>query len=245
MKIVICDDNAQCREETAALVREYIRQRDRHMDLAVFSCPVELLEEARRAGGFDIYLLDVLMPRINGIELGMQLRQWDFDSKILYLTSSTDYAIAAFKAKASDYLLKPVKREELFQALDDAVASLASRREKGIFLKTRESNIRLSYDSILYAQLEKKAVVYHLTNGKTVVGAAIRTGFSEAVQELLQEGRFALCGKSLVVNLYHIHAVETEMIRFRTGDQTYIGRRASRELRSAWADFWINREESQ
>lgn len=245
MKIAICDDDALCADAAMAMVTEYCTRRSRDITVSAYTRPGELLEVSQRIGGYDIYILDILMPDLNGIDLGLQLRKRDPGSKILYVTSSTDYAIAAFKAKASDYLLKPVQREELFAALDDAIASLSERREKGFLLKTRDSSIYLPFDRILYAQLDRKTVVYHLTNGKTMEGAAIRTGFAEAVQELLRDSRFAMCGTSMAVNLYHVHTVENESLKFKTGQQAYISRRACRELRSAWSDFWINKEGSK
>lgn len=245
MQIAICDDDRLCREAVTELVTEYIQQKDRVISFDVYSQAGDLLEAVQRLGSYDIYILDIMMPKTNGIELGMQLRQQDGESKILYLTSSTDFAIAAFKARASDYLLKPAKKEELFAALDDAIATLAEKREKGMVLKTRDSSIKLAFDSILFAQLDKKTVVYHLVNGKTIESAAIRTGFAEAVQELLQDPRFAMCGTSMVVNLYYVHSVENEILKFKSGQQAYLSRRASRELRSVWADFWINGEGSK
>lgn len=108
MRIAICDDEKACREEVTPLVKEYIQQSGLAMDLTVYENGTDLLEDARRIGSFDIYILDILMPLLNGIDLGIQLRELDTDSKIFYLTSSPDYSIRAFKAKAWEYLLKPV-----------------------------------------------------------------------------------------------------------------------------------------
>ena len=112
-------------------------------------------------------------------------------------------------------------------------------------VKNRDSSIRLAFDSILYAQLEKKTVVYHLVNGKTIESATIRTSFTEAVQELLRDSRFAMCSTSMVVNLYYVHSVDNEVLKFKTGQRTYLSRRASRELRSVWSNFWFNEEGSK
>lgn len=240
MKIAICDDDTLCRETVFQVVTEYIEQGNREISVASFERASDLMEDSLRIGGYDIYILDILMPRTNGIELGLQLRDAGFDSKILYLTSSTDYAIAAFKAKASDYLLKPIKKEELFSALDEAITSLVEKREKGLVVKTRDSTLKLSFDSILYAELDKKAVVYHLVNGKTIKGVAIRTSFAEAVQEMLRDNRFTMCGASMVVNLYYINVVDNDILIFKTGHKTYISKRNSRELRSVWSNFWFN-----
>lgn len=244
MNIAVCDDHDECRKNLATLLDRYVESRHRAISVAVYDRGSDLLEEAQRIGGFDLYILDVLMPRLNGIELGRQLRASNFDGKILYLTASEEYAIDAFRVNAFGYLLKPVKEEELFGLLDAVVASVSSRRDKGTIVKSKDSSVKLSFDSILYAELERKKVVYHLVNGRTVEGTAIRIGFSDAVQQLLQDKRFALCGASMVVNLHYITAVGADSLLFTNGLQLYIGKRASRDLRSVWSDYWFNGEEN-
>ena len=66
------------------------------------------MDAAEKLGGFDIYILDILMPGMDGIELGVRLRELGYDGSIIYLTSSTDFAIDSYKAEASNYILKPV-----------------------------------------------------------------------------------------------------------------------------------------
>lgn len=245
MRIAICDDDTLCREETTQLVKDYIEKSVRIIDLAVYEKATDLLEDVQRTGSFDVYILDILMPKLSGIDLGLRLRELDTDSKIIYLTSSPDYALPAFKAKASEYLLKPAKPQELFSALDAALAHLCEKREKAMVVKTGQSSIRLSFDSILYAELKAKDIHYHLTNGKVIESMSIRTGFAEAVQDILRDNRFSMCSTSMVVNLYHIHALTSDTLTFQNGQTVYLSRRASRELRSIWADFWMNKEGSK
>lgn len=245
MRIAICDDVTTCRSEVAQLVTEYIRQHDRAIDLTVYENGRSLLEDVRRNGSFDIYILDILMPLLNGIELGTRLRELDTDCKIFYLTSSPDYAIRASRVRIWEYLLKPVKKAELFPSLDAAFAVLTEKREKGIVVKTSQSSVRLAFDRILYAELSKKSIHYHLTNGKIVESISIRTGFSEAVQELLRDSRFFMCSTSMVINLYHVEEVTNDTLRFQNGKCIYLSRHVSRELRSIWSNFWMNTEGSK
>lgn len=245
MRIAICDDDSVCRSEVTQLVKEYIAQSSQPIDLYVYENGTVLLEEARRTGSFDIYILDILMPLLNGIELGIRLRELDSDSKIFYLTSSPDYSIHAFRAKAWEYLLKPVKKDELFPALAEAISFLMVKREDSIVVKTSQGSIRLTFDSILYAELSKKNIHYHLTNGKVIETSSIRTGFSEAVQELLRDSRFFMCSASEVINLYHVDEIRQDTLIFRNGKAIYLRKSYSRELRSVWSNFWMNKEGSK
>ena len=245
MRIAICDDDAHCREEILCMVNEYIAGSDRRSSVTVYERADTLLDDVLRFGGFDIYILDIIMPGVNGIHLGVERRKHDYIGKILYLTSSREYAIDAFQAKASEYLLKPVEKNKLFVALDDAIQTISNRKEKSFIVKTRERSIKLGLDSILYVGLYNKTIIYHLVDESAVESTSIRTTFSDAIVELLLDGRFVLCGNSVAVNLYYITMAETDTLFFRNGSKLYIGKRAGREVRSAWTDFWMSGEGSK
>ena len=128
MKIAICDDDALCREQTAALIGEYAQGKD--ISVSEYERPGSVLDDAALMGGFDIYILDVLMPGTDGIQLGMKLRQMGMNGKILYLTSSREYAIDAFKTKAIGYLVKPIRKEALYPLLDEIIQQAAAVNKK-------------------------------------------------------------------------------------------------------------------
>lgn len=243
MKIAVCDDDLLCRQQIAAAVQGYFGSRD--VALSVFSRGSALLEETAKTGGFDLYILDVLMPEINGIQLGMRLRQMGDTGKIVFLTSSPDYALDAFRAMATDYLLKPVTQESISAVLDRILPAVSAQKSKSLILRTKESAIHIDFDTLLYTELVKKTVVYHLVGGREVESMSIRSTFSEAMQELLRDSRFALCGSGRMVNLHHISELNSEYLVFKTGETLHIGKRASRVLRSAWYDFWFEGENSK
>ena len=83
MRIAICDDEAICLSQVAAVADEY--NKDKGISFDTFSHPEDLLEAAEKIGGYDIYILDVIMPSLNGIELGLKLRDAGYDGKIIYL----------------------------------------------------------------------------------------------------------------------------------------------------------------
>lgn len=239
MKIAICDDDALCREQVLDLVNAYIQKRNQDISVSVYDRAAALIDAAQRFGGYDIYILDIIMPGINGIKLGVELREFDPDGKILYLTSSIEFAYESYQAKAFDYILKPIQQDRLFTALDDAIRTIANRKEKSLIVKTRENRVKLTMDQILYVELVDRRVAYHLLNGDTIESTSIRTTFAECIQELLADGRFVLCGSGIAVNLYHVTKADTETLFFKNGKKLYIGKRAGRDMLSIWSDFWL------
>ena len=125
MHIAICDDDEMSRFLILKLLSEYTSaHQDKCLSFSAFSDSEDLLDAAEKLGGFDIYILDILMPGMDGIELGVRLRELGYDGSIIYLTSSTDFAIDSYKAEASDYILKPVIPDAFLHAFDKVVSSV-------------------------------------------------------------------------------------------------------------------------
>ena len=80
------------------------------------------MEHIRIHDIFDLYLLDIIMPNENGIDLGRKIHTIDKGGTIFYLTSSIDFAVDAFSVKASQYLLKPIEQIKLLDALDKVLS---------------------------------------------------------------------------------------------------------------------------
>ncbi len=243
MRVAICDDESLCRAQVLDIATDYAEERqDTEIVFEMFSEPEALLRSTRENGSYDIYILDIVMPGMNGIQLGRTLRNDGIDSKIIYLTSSEEYALESFRVRAFDYILKPIEKDAFYTVLDEAIASIHIKKDRVLVVKTKENSTRITFDSILYAALSKRSIVYHLADGKTVESTTLRTTFTEAVGELLVDKRFALCGASMAVNMHHITIVENEAIVFTDTERVFLGKKACRELRTAWNIYWITQE---
>lgn len=245
MRIAICDDFAVYREQFLYIVNEYFIDKNQNVTVTTYNDGKSLLNDIEKNGGFDIYILDVLMPELTGIELGNSLRQLGHNGQIIYLTSSEEYAIDAFRTKAFNYILKPIDKYELFSTLDEVISIMSAQDVTSIIVKTKNSEVRLPNKSIMYANMNKRIVIYHLTDGQTVESLTIRTTFAEAVKELLQDNRFVLCGASTIINLSYITIIDKDSIQFQDSSQLYVGVRACKHLRSVWRNFWNKDNESK
>lgn len=244
LKIAVCDDDMICRSQIISLLNEYIKQNSsRNITVSEFANAENLLDAISKSCEFDAFILDVVMPGMNGIELGVELRRQGVKGKIIYLTSNDEFAIDSYKAKATNYILKPVAESELFNTLDD-IAEHISSKEKSFIVKTSEGITRLSYEKIVYAELVRKAIVYHLADGSTLESTTIRTGFSKAVEELLCDNSFFLCGSSMLVNLSYVKSVQKDSLIFTDGRILYLPKASCLDIRSAWIDYWLEAERS-
>jgi len=245
MRIAICDDDEYYRNHFAELARDYAAQnKASDITIGAFSHAEQLLDSINKSGGYDIYLLDIIMPGMNGIELGEELRRKGFDEKIIYLSTSEEFALASYRVNAANYIIKPVDDGEFITELDKVVKSVSGLKEKFTLVRTKGGSVKLRFDSIVYAELIRRTVVYHMKDGKTVESVYIRTNFDDAIKALTEDERFIRCGKSLLVNMHHIVEIGSETIGFDNDSKISAGRKLCREVHNAWVRFSFSEEEN-
>lgn len=238
--IAICDDEQEQLTLMDALLREY-HEKHPEVDLRMdtFTSGATLLEHLRSNGNFDIYLLDILMPDENGIELGLKIRKTDQCGHIFYLTISPDYAIDSYLTKASQYMLKPVKKELLFRALDEAIQNWLREHQTFVTIKTRSGLQRLSIREVVYGELVGHCVQYHLADGAVLEGMSVRTSFREAVSGFLEHERFVLCATSFFVNLSFVDMIEAAGLNLVSGGSIPLSRPMRTEVTNRWLDYHL------
>ena len=239
LRFAVCDDNEKELKQALALLEDYLLSRPGLAGRAeAFSSCAALLEKVHAAGGFDLYLLDILMPGQNGIETGRRLRALGDGGEIVYLTNSNDFAADSYEVGAFFYLLKPVSRERLFEVLDRAVQRQRERQGSAVVVSTAQGPRRILLEHIRYAERVGRRVRYYCTDG-TVDSQSIRLPFREAAAPLLADRRFYLCGASFVLNFQHVTGVQGQSALFDNGQALTLPRSAAANFKMAWGSWWL------
>ena len=237
IRIAICDDNSLQRELLQDTLNDYTSRTGLPIKVEEFIDGSELLDRIREHGGFDIYILDLIMPGVNGMEVATTLRMLHDEGIIIFLTSTVDYALASYDVNAFHYLMKPLDRYKLFSVLDRATASLQSAEEQFIVVRTKEGEVRVPLNDLQFVSLKNRTLHYHLVRGSDVDGLVIRVPFREAVAPILRDGRFVLCGISMVVNLTCIDQMDCESVLLNDGTMLYPSKTACSALKKEWVAY--------
>ena len=121
MKVLIVDDEAPARTR----VRQLLDDVGQHTVVGEAANGQEALDIVAKDQP-DIVLLDIRMPGMDGIETAQHLNKLDSPPAVVFATAYDEYAIDAFEANAIGYVLKPIRRERLAQALQQAARLKAS-----------------------------------------------------------------------------------------------------------------------
>lgn len=242
LRIALCDDEEKQLRDTAALLEAYLSARSGcHGQVETFPGAAALLERTEDMGGFDLYILDILMPELSGIDAGRRLRQLGDGGEIIYLTNSNDFAADSYEVRAFFYLLKPVEAGKLFQVLDAAVEKLKQRRSEGVLVRTGAGPRRILFERIRYVERVGRCMRYYCTDG-TVDSQSIRSSFKEAAAPLLDDRRFYLCGASFVVNFQHVTGVSGQTALLNNGQTVSLPRAVAADFKRAWGIYWLGKE---
>lgn len=239
LNIAICDDETGDMKQIENFAREYLRRYPgRSGQIRTFQRGQELLCQAEETGGFDLYLLDIIMPGLDGIQTGQRLRELGNGGEIVYLTTSPDYAVDSYSVGAFFYLLKPIEKERLFEVLAAAVEKLDDRRRKAVLVATRDGPRRILLDQILYVERVGRGLRYYCSGGATD-SMSLRVAFHTAVEQLLADPRFCQCGSSFAFNLQHVAGVRGQEVLLDNGGTVAIPRASVPAFKHAWGSFWL------
>ena len=108
IQIAFCDDDQTVLDQLSALLEKYRTQRCIQIQCTAFRSPLDLLAEIEKGVRYDILFLDVIMPAENGITVAKEIRQYDTAVEIIFLTSSTEFAVESYMVGAYFYQLKPI-----------------------------------------------------------------------------------------------------------------------------------------
>lgn len=241
IRIAILDDDKSQQQNTKKLVEEYFNDLGKeHYELRIFSTATKLINYIYEHGSFDIYLLDVVMPEINGIEVGKQLRSMGEKGFVVYLSLESAYSLDAFSVHAYHYLIKPIQKEQFTRLMDDLCKQAKVISKKHVFVKTTESVEQINLDQINYVELIKRRATYFLVDDTNVISTTLHQTFENAMQELLKDHRFTMCGASYVVNLHQISSIRDMQIIFKNGQQIKPPKKYIATIKSQWLEYWLN-----
>ncbi len=198
-QIAVCDDSDKDRAFISGLVQCWAKARQAQITLQTFASADAFLFAYADNRSFDLLLLDIEMPGMDGVSLARRLRQSNETLQIIFVTGYSDYIAEGYDVEALHYLMKPVREDKLLAVLDRAVEKL-HRNERILDLRTTEGLIRVPIRRIRYIDVRLNYITIHAQEDITV-----KMSLGEAA-EMLDE-RFYRVGRSAIVNLMCISRV--------------------------------------
>lgn len=236
--VCICDDNREDIEKYIKYIDEY-RQGNPALYLRVrtFVSPNELLEYIKKYGGFDMYLLDIVMPDITGIKLAEEIRKSQKKSEIVFLTISRDYAVEAYGVKASGYLLKPVVKNDFFEIISICIERILLYKEQIIMLKTNEGIRKIDVNMLVMIESFNHTRILFFADGTSVKTSVMLT---ELFDKLKNFKRFYMPHRSYIINIDYVTGIKKSSILISTGIEIPVAKSRQNVIKSAFIDYFFD-----
>lgn len=242
LKIAICDDQPRELEIVSEYVTEYLDTHTLDAEMKKFAHPDTLLTAIETAS-FHIYLLDIVMPMVSGLELGQSIRRISREAQIVYITTEPGYALDAYAVNPLHYLIKPVEKQALFSALELALSKVDFGKEITVTVKVKEGLRTLSAGQISFCEYKNHAVHYTLIGGEQVKTTTLTGGFGEHIEPLLCDARFLSPHISFALNMSRVEKLAREGFYLREGGFVPVSARQYVAVRNAYLSYRLSREE--
>jgi DNA-binding LytR/AlgR family response regulator len=232
LRIAVCDDEPSFISQLHSILSAW-RQNLSRFSVESFDNGDALLK-SHAESPFDIILLDVVMPMFNGIEVARELREQDAGVKIVFLTSSPEYAVESYTVKANNYLLKPIDHAKLYQCLDELCDELLDKNQKSIHIRCTNAIHKIPLSNIEYVEAQNKHTLFTLRNKPFL--ESIDSLYHHEDMLTLTDG-FIKCHRSYIVNINHIDTYTTKEIRMRSGYRIPISRNCQNDFENAYFSY--------
>ena len=242
LRIAICDDMKDELKSLVLLTNQYISANSLDAEVTEFSNPDGLLN-AIEEESFHLYILDIVMPMVSGLELGKEIRRLDREAQIIYVTTEPQFALQAYAASPLNYLIKPIDKQQLFDTLTLAISKVDLAEERAFTVKTADSLRTIKLSDIACCEYKQHSVIFSLTNGEEVFSRTIRENFSVYCASILKDRHFLQCHTSFVVNMRRVERFAKDSFILRGGKIVPISSKQYPVVRDTYMDYLMAKGE--
>lgn len=226
--IAICDDDPRDLDVLRQMTADYLTQSGLDLTVETFLDGATLLkaltEEPER---YILLLMDILLGAENGVELAKLLRKQNNRTRLVFISSSPEFALEGYKVNADDYLVKPLSAERFAETLDRI-----SSRNTIVSIETSSGIHMVQVADIRYIESDGHYVTVVTQTEKL----RSRCSLSEMGQRLRQYGFFR-CQKSFLVNITHVRELLNTDLVLSCGTLIPVGRQYHNEIESHLVEY--------
>lgn len=202
LRIGIIDDEKAEIKELSRYVKEYMAKREIGVKIDEYESGVRFDEISAM---YDLIFLDIKMPKINGIDLGHEIRQKNRKLAIVYITSYPQHFSRAYSVHAYDYVEKPIKQKRINDLLYDFLLDMKDERRTIVLKLNDGTNCSVDISDICCFEYDdNRKIKVHMFNKKCInISATLK-----ALKEKYSHCGFLSPHQSYLVNLARVEKLD-------------------------------------
>ncbi len=231
MRIAICDDEMSSSEQTKQTLEEAYKSLDMVVD--VYQQGKRFLEACEKIR-YDLVILDIEMPGMDGISVAKTLRETEGKTAIVFLTSHIEYALKGYEVRALRYLTKPATPEKLSEII--GLMLRHKKEKKQLLLKEEDELLMVAVEEIIYLEARNQDI-----RVVTADSEYLRRYNLKDYEHELSGYDFFRCHRSYLINLAKIKRVAGREVFMENGENIPISRTREKALKEALYEY-VQRE---
>lgn len=237
-RVAVCDDDlTYINSVLKPMIANALRAAEFQAETYFFVDGNELLSEFKAHNGYDIVILDIDMPNINGKEIAKHIRQTDADCCIAFLTAYTDEALNTIPYSIKAFIPKDYTGERIFSELTklfkDCLSQNRRRRNFEIVKNGTNGLIRLYDEEIFYFQNKNEHIFLNTENERFLL---VEKSFKKLEEKHDLTG-FCRIHTDLIINIGKVYEIMKNDILLTNGEKLPVSRRRRNDLIAAFADL--------
>lgn len=235
IRFAICDDDVENGKEICSRLDEWMDSNHKCCEKYVFTESRGLLYEIEDGTTFDVLMLDIEMPVMDGIELTEKIKNYLPDALIIFITSHEKYVYESFKVQPFRFIPKKYLTQMLPTTLKDTIEVFEKCEGKYLYVENQEGMEKIQVRSITYIWHHEKYAYIERTNGNR---AKVRKTLKQVFEELPQED-FIWIDRGCICNLMQISKIDKGEVVLTDGTRHTISRERLAEVKSTLRKYWI------
>ena len=231
IRTAIVEDDPACAE----LLRRYLERCGREWGLEIqaelFSDGLDIAEGYRPV--WDILLMDIEMPHMDGMEAARRIRAVDPAVVIVFITNMARYAVKGYEVDAMDFVLKPVSYFAFSVKLGKALGVLSSRVQHSLIVPSEGGIRKVPADDVYYIEVADHRLHIHARDGDYTMLGTLRE-----MEEQLEGLHFTRCNKCYLINLRHVVHLKGGTVTLSGGQELQVSRPRKKEFQMAVMNYY-------
>ena len=238
IQIAFCDDNIQELSNMNHYIAQYCIDRNLNCEFDIFSNGLDLIASLEAGKNYDLYVLDILMPGLTGMDLAKEIRIRNKHAILIFLTSSPEFALESYTVKATNYVLKPLTQSKFYSVFDDLMESLETNHKENVLLVKSDSGIqKILISNLVYAEVIGRTVHYHIRPNRTITCIE---SFSALCDRLLEFGCFVQTHRSYIINMQYVDIIDNKQVTLQTRAAIPIAQGKAKKIRQQYLSYQMN-----
>lgn len=206
MKLAVVDDESRATDLLDGYIKKFQEENKINIKVSVFHNPNDFLNNY--SGDYDLVLMDIEMPGLNGIETAKELRRMDSRVILMFITNMAQYAINGYEVEAIDFVVKPISYPDFSMKIKKAMRYIERNRDTKIVLNTADGVVNLFVSDIFYIEVMRHYLIYHTLHGEYTV-----RGVMKEAEEKFSELHFVRSNHCYLVNLKYVESIVGSTLR--------------------------------